>query len=271
MAVSKFFKLPLFEVAQAVVPVNPDTGTLRLSRTMVDVMVGAVPGLSGVAINAFRATLAADTLTVVDEIARTLLTSSAGVAMTIRSTSASDVGPVVRVGPLGASYSALPAFNVTLNGTTPVSLLTATPLTRINFMGRVSGDFVGNVLIEASGVTYGVIAAGQQTMRSSQYTVPAGYRFFVLDSVSSITKDSGSATSERLMTELKPSASTGFGSLSSWSLRNDGAGSLDWHLSCPQGLTGPLDIRTTATMSTASADAQILLGGILQDLSVVQL
>jgi hypothetical protein len=273
MSTSKFYNLPplIGDVAQAVVPVNPDTGTVRLSRTFTDIMIGAVPGLAGVAINAFNAALPNGASAVIEEIPRVLLPSAVGVAMTIRSTSALDVGNVVRVGALGAGYVPLALANFVLNGTTPVSLFSAAPLTRINLAARISGDFVGTVLIENAGVTYAAIAAGQQTMRSSQYAVPAGYRFFLLDLMTSLAKDTAAGVSCGIVAEIKPVASTGFGALSSWNLRQEGVGAFDWRLTCPQGLSGPIDLRVSALASSTGVSAQSVMSGILQDLSVSQL
>ncbi len=268
MVFGKFWSLPGGDSAYSTVPVNPDTGNPRLSRTALDVALGFVPGAVGVTLNAFRAALPNSVETVIEEISRGLLVSSAGVAMTIRSTSAADVGPVVRALALGAGYSQLAGTNIVLNGTTQVSILAGTPLTRINTLVRVSGDFVGNVLVESGGVTYGFIAAGQQIQRSSRYTVPAGFRFFLTDGMSALAKDTGVAIGCVTALQIKPTASIGFGNLFALNLRSDGTSTAPFGLTCPQGLTGPIDLQATAIATTVGMDVQALINGVLQDLSV---
>lgn len=250
--------------------VNANTGNPLLSRTPIDVMLGAVPGVAPLVVQALRTAMPNGVSGIVDEITRTLLASSAGVAMTIRSTSASDVGPIVRVGALGANYAFVSPANFTLNGTTPVSLFSAAPLTRINFMGRSSGDFVGNILIEAAGVTYGVIAAGQQTMRSSQYTVPAGYRIFLMQLTAGLAKDSSAGANVVFSLEVKPPASTTWGGVSVWPARSEGSTLSPVSFPCASGLTGPLDLRISGIASVSSIDVQTVMNAILQDLSITQ-
>lgn len=266
---SKEFGLPNGERAFAVVNANPTTGLPRLSRTAFDIMMGFVPGASGVVLNAFRAAIANATETVLEEIDRSLVASASGVPMTIRSTSAADIGPTVRVIALGANYLPVAAVDVVLAGTAPVSILAGLPLTRINSLVRISGDFAGNVLVENGGVTYGFVKAGQQTQRSSRYTIPAGFRFFLTESMSALAKDTGAAVGCIVSLQLKPAASTGFGTLFSLDLRSDGSSTAFFPLSVPQGLTGPMDLRATATATATGVDVQSVIAGVLQDLSVV--
>lgn len=77
--------------------------TSRTSRTPADVALGASPSESVITVNAVRLALPASTDTVVEEIPITLITSAAGEALTIVSSSAADVGVVLRLSLLGAS------------------------------------------------------------------------------------------------------------------------------------------------------------------------
>lgn len=266
---SKEYGLPGGERAFAIVNTNPVTGNPRLTRTAFDVMMGFVPGATGATLNAFRAALPNAVETVIEEMDRSLVSSAAGLPMTIRSTSAADVGDVVRVIALGANYLPVAAADITLNGTTPISILAALPLTRINTVVRVAGDLAGDVLVENSGVTYGFIKAGQQIQRSSRYTVPAGFRFFLTDGMSALAKDTGSAIGCVTALQLKPAASTGFGTLFALNLRSDGTSTAPFQLSVPQGLTGPIDFRAVALASAAGVDVQAVINGVVQDLSVL--
>lgn len=265
---SKEFQLPGGDRAFGVVPVNPTSGNPRLSRTAFDIMMGFVPGASGATLNAFRAAIPSSIETVLEEMDRSLVASAAGLPMTIRSTSVADVGPVVRVIALGANYLPAAVTDIALNGTTPISILSALPLTRINTAVRLSGDFAGDILIENGGVTYGFIKAGQQIQRSSRFTIPAGFRFFLTDGMSALAKDTGAAIGCITSLQLKPAASSVFGTLFALNLRSDGTSTAPFQLSVPQGLTGPMDIRATALTTAVGLEVQALINGVVQDLSV---
>lgn len=266
MANSKEFPLPGGFVAFGTVPADPVSGLAALSFTEIDVMRGAVLGLSSLTVGAVRASLPNGVATVIEEVARTLLVSPAGVAMTAVSSSVADVGPVLRVSALGPNYSRLAPFDVTLNGTTPVAL-PAGPFTRINSISRVSGDLAGNVTISAAAVTYGAVALGQQSQRSSQFTVPAGHRLFIADLIGSLAKDSGSGSNVPLSLQGKPSGSTVFGGLFDWCLQRDGTSAIVLSQRYSGGLTGPFDLRIIGTASAASMDIQTHMVGLLQDLN----
>lgn len=265
---SKHFEIPGNFISLARTPTNAVTGNPLLSRTAVDVMCGFIPGLSGVAINAYRAAMPNGVKSPIDEIVRSLVTGAAGVPMTIRSTSALDVGPQVLLRSLGANFLPVANTTVTINGTTPVPILAGLPLTRINLAARTFGDFVGDILIENGGVTYAYIKAGEQSMRSSIYTVPAGYRFFLGDVMASLAKGGGAGVSCAMNVEIKPALSNGFGSLVAWNLLSDANTPAHFQQQYSQGLTGPLDLRTSGTTSAAGMDIQTLVSGILQDLSI---
>lgn len=267
MSNSKQFNLPGGSVAFGVVPLDPRNGEPLLQRTEIDVMTGTALGLAGVTVGALRIAMPNGVASTVEEIPRTLLASPAGVPMTIRSLNAEDVGDVVRVSALGVNYERIPPFDVTLNGTTPVPL-PGGPFTRINGMSRVSGDFAGNILVENSAVVYGAVAAGQQLQRSSQYTVPAGFRLFVSDLISSLSKDATSGANIPLALQGKPVASTVFGDFLDWCLQRDGTSAVHFSQRYSGGIAGPFDLRIIGTASIANMDVQTHLSALLQDLSV---
>lgn len=239
----------------------------RTTRTMADVMVGASPGETGVTINSLRSNLTASVESVIEELTIVPIVSAAGENMTIVSASAGDVGAVLRLSLLGPNYTRLPTVDVTLNGTTPVAI-PGGPYTRVNGVSRVSGDTAGNVTINSSAQVRGFLAAGQQNQRSSRYTVPAGFRFFILDLISSLLKDGGTNAVCAFAIKGKPVASANFGAFLQWGLQRDGANCEHFSQHVAGGITGPFDVLVTATPATASQDVQAYYAGLLQDLSV---
>ncbi len=96
--------------------------------------------------------------------------------MTAVSDSASDTAVTIRVIGLNENYDVI-ATNVTLNGTTPVTL--SIPFFRINDVITISGNAVGNVTIANAGTTYAKMNAGTGKNQASIFTVPAGYEFYL--------------------------------------------------------------------------------------------
>ena len=96
--------------------------------------------------------------------------------MSLVSTNAADTGISILVQGLDASYNQIQEV-MTLNGTTPVT--TTNSYLRINQMVQVNGIAVGNVSLTNGGVTYARITAGVGKSQMCQYTVPAGYSFYL--------------------------------------------------------------------------------------------
>lgn len=241
--------------------------TSRTMRTTSDVMLGASPTEIPFSINALRLALASATEVTIEEIAITPIVSAAGENMTIVSANAGDVGAVLRLSLLGPNYTRLAPIDVTLNGTTPVAI-PGGPFTRVNGVSRVSGDTAGNVTVVSSATVRGFLAAGQQVQRSSRYTVPAGYRLFVTDLISSLLKDGGTNVVCAFALKGKPVASTNFGAFLQWALQRDGANCEHFSQQFAGGITGPFDVLVTATPGAAGQDVQVYFAGMLQDLGV---
>lgn len=238
----------------------------RTMRTLVDITLGLSPSEIPFTVNALRAALTNATEQVVEEIAITPIVAAAGENMTIVSASAGDVGAVLSLSLLGPNYTRLAPIFVTLNGTTPVAI-PGGPFTRVNGVSRVSGDTAGNVTINSSATVRGFLAAGQQSQRSSRYTVPTGFKFYVTDLISSLLKNTGTNDVCAFSIKGKPVASTNFGAFLQWALQRDGTNCAHFQQQVSGGLTGPFDIQITATPGAAGMDVQAYYAGMLQDLS----
>jgi len=113
------------------------------------------------------------------------------------SDSASDTGAgvgarTIRIDGLNASYVET-SITITLNGTTPVSLVT--PLLRVNrvvaLTAGTSGTNVGTVIVRApAGATIGHMPVGYGSTRSSNYTVPLGKTLLLTAYTMSINRPS---------------------------------------------------------------------------------
>ena len=102
---------------------------------------------------------------------------ASAVAMSIVSTSASDVAVKIIVIGLDANYN-LVTETVTLTGTTPV--VTTTLFFRVNQLDVLpdSVNPVGVITAKNGGVTYGQIAVDTGQSNMSVYTVPAGHTLY---------------------------------------------------------------------------------------------
>ncbi len=241
--------------------------TTRTMRTTSDVMLGASPSEIGMTVNSFRAGLTASVEAIIEEIAITPIVSPAGEAMTVVSSSAGDVGAVLRLSLLGPNYSRLAPIDVTLNGTTPVAI-PGGPFTRVNGVSRIAGDTAGNVTVVSSAQVRGFLAAGQQVQRSSRFTVPTGWRLYITDLISSLLKDGGTNVVCAFAIKGKPVASTNFGAFLQWALQRDGSNCEHFSQQFAGGITGPFDVLITATPGAAGQDVQAYFAGMLQDLSM---
>jgi hypothetical protein len=97
--------------------------------------------------------------------------------MSLQSSSASDTAVSVLIQGLDADYNQIQEVLVT-NGTTPVT--TANSYLRINKMITTNGIAVGNISLTNGGITYGYISIGVGVTQMAQYTVPAGYSFYLI-------------------------------------------------------------------------------------------
>lgn len=241
--------------------------TSRTMRTASDVMLGASPAESGLTINSLRLALVNAVETVIEELTITPILSPAGESMTIVSANAGDVGAVLRLSLLGPNYARVAPIEVTLNGTTPIAI-PGGPFTRVNGVSRIAGDTAGNVTIVSSATVRGFLTAGQQVQRSSRYTVPAGFRLYITDLISSLLKDGGTNVACTFAIKGKPAASVNFGAFLQWALQRDGTNCAHFSQQFAGGITGPFDLVVTANAAAAGQDVQAYFAGMLQDLSV---
>lgn len=100
---------------------------------------------------------------------------SAAVIMSVVSTSASDVMPVLISG-LDSDYEPI-SETVTLTGTSAVT--TTTPFFRINSAVILAGSNVGGITISNGGVKYAFIGATLGVTQACIYTVPAGHSMYI--------------------------------------------------------------------------------------------
>lgn len=101
---------------------------------------------------------------------------TAAVNMTVVSTSAADTAVVKLISGLDANYAPITEV-LTVNGTTPVT--TVNQYLRINNVRTTSGNAIGTVTFTHNGNTYAKILPGTGQTQMSQYTVPAGYTFYL--------------------------------------------------------------------------------------------
>lgn len=267
MSNSKQFNLSDGSVAFAQVPLDPANSRPIIGRDAAAIMAGYVNGTSVAGANARRTALPNGIATLIEEIATQQVVSSAGLTMTIRSTNAGDTSQILVLA-LGAGYARLQPIVVTLTGTTPITLNGGTPITRINAMARLSGDLAGQCLIENAGQTYGFISAGGQGMRSSRFTVPANYQFFLTDISGSLLAPTGVPAGGNGITfslQGKPSQSTGYGELFGWTVSRDGMTSAHFQQQYSVPLFGPFDLRVMGTANADGLDAQIFYSGLQID------
>ena len=98
------------------------------------------------------------------------------VNMSMVSTSAADINIAKFITGLDANYNPISETLLT-NGLTPV--ITANQYLRINNVRTTSGNAVGTVTLTNGGITYAKILPGVGQTQMSQYTVPAGYTFYL--------------------------------------------------------------------------------------------
>jgi hypothetical protein len=98
------------------------------------------------------------------------------VPMTIVSTSAADVGITKFISGLDINYEPI-SESIVINGTTPV--VTANNYFRINNARTTIGNAIGTVTFNNNGITYAKILPNVGQTQMAQYTVPAGYTFYL--------------------------------------------------------------------------------------------
>jgi hypothetical protein len=101
---------------------------------------------------------------------------SAAVVMTAVSTNAADTAVNKFITGLDANFNEINETLI-LNGTTPVT--TVNQYLRINNVRTTSGNAIGTVTFTNNGTTYAKILPGAGQTQMSQYTVPAGYTFYL--------------------------------------------------------------------------------------------
>ena len=97
--------------------------------------------------------------------------------MSLQSSSASDTAVSVLIQGLDANYNQIQEVLVT-NGTAPRT--TVNSYLRINKIIQINGMAVGNISITNGGITYGYISVGVGISQMAQFTVPAGYSFYII-------------------------------------------------------------------------------------------
>jgi hypothetical protein len=101
---------------------------------------------------------------------------ASAVAMTIVSNNAADIGVVKLISGLNLNYETI-SETIVINGTTPV--VTLNSFLRINNVRTIFGNAIGTVTFTNNGTIYAKILPGIGQTQMSQYTVPAGYTFYL--------------------------------------------------------------------------------------------
>lgn len=222
------------------------------------VSIGAVPGVSGIFFNGSIAAAPTVSAGIVEDAAITLAPAS-GAAMNIHSTSTTD-NSIIRIAALGPNGTFIPPFDIALTGTTPISIGN---LSRINSLSRITGDLVGQVRVEAGGNLHGFIQPGGQIMQTSRFTVPSNHRFSLNALIASITKDTGIEASVIFTIQMKPIASSGYGSVFTWACQRSGNSSAAFNQLYGARITGPFDISITALATAPGIPTQVYCSGLL--------
>jgi hypothetical protein len=136
---------------------------------------GLVGGHSLVNIFGYQAAIGTTSICVWENATAYVYPSSA-VKMTMVSTSATDVGITKFISGLDINYNPI-SESINVNGTTPVT--TVNNYFRINNVRTTAGNAVGTVTFANGGVTYAKILPDVGQTQMSQYTVPAGYTFYL--------------------------------------------------------------------------------------------
>lgn len=229
------------------------------SHTALDLSLNQVSGVVAASFSGVRFDISDITTNVIQAIS-TVLPPAAGIAMTISSTSAADVGVVVRIFALGPNGAYVAPFNVTLNGTTPVAIGT---FSRINTMSRVSGDIAGTVTVVNGANVYGFIEIGGQIMRSATYCIPVGYRLVIQTIIGAMLKSGGADAGVTFSLRIKPLLSSVFGPIIAMAAYRAGNSQIQVSQEYGGGTAGPVDLQVAGLASTPGCDAQIYVSGIL--------
>jgi hypothetical protein len=230
------------------------------------VSVGINADLKSVSINGIRTNITTASDSVVERLA-SVLAPITGIAMSIVSTSAADVGISILVSALGPNGALMAPFLVTLNGTTPVALGS---LSRINRLARLGGDIAGTVTVFNGANVYCGMIAGAQISRSATYGVPAGYKLGIGTFISSILKNANNSQNAFALITLKskPMASAVFGGLLDLSLSSEASSGLLLQQELSTSITGPADVQVTAKGSEANLDIQVYLSAWLANVNI---
>jgi hypothetical protein len=136
---------------------------------------GLIGGHSLVNIFGYQSAIATTSICVWENATAYVYPNSA-VSMSLVSASASDTAVTLLISGLDADYNQV-TESIVLNGTSAVT--TANNYLRINNVRTTSGNAVGNITVNNGGVTYAKILAGAGQTQMAQYTVPAGYTFYL--------------------------------------------------------------------------------------------
>lgn len=244
--------------------VDPDTGLPQSSHSPTDVTLGNVPGVSAFSFSGIKAGISTVSQEVVEPVP-TVLAPAVGIAMSIKSDNAADVGIVIRLNVLGPGGVLMDPITVTLNGTAPVPLGI---LSRINSMYRLGGDIVGNVTVFNGANVYGFMEPGAQIMRTATYTIPAGHRAAIMNIIAAMTKAGGNDSGVIFALKYKPMESNVFGPIIAMAAYRAGNSQIQIGQEYSNGTAGPFDLQIVATASTADTDGQVYASGLLVNASV---
>lgn len=199
------------------------------------------------------------------ELTPTVLPPNAGIAVSLVSTSASDVGAIIVVIGLGANGILLDPIPVVLNGTTPVSVAT---MSRINRLFRISGDIVGTVKAYNGANTYDFLAPTWVISRSAHFCCPADWKIGISMIEASLLKNANNSQTAyaTIQLEAKPFSSTVFGPIISMITNSSGAGAAQIDQSQFITFNGPFDLRITAKASEANIDVQCFSSIMIADM-----
>jgi len=192
--------------------------------------------------------------------------ASAGEALEIVSDDITDTAVIklVVLGP-GGSRILLP-LEVTLNGTTPVSLPGS--ISRINHAWTDDdAGFAGNVVIQqaGAGTVFATLTADGQQLNQGRYTIPVNTRAMLGSLIGTMQKSSGGSSSViitiafKLITQAKFRRPFGFG------LERNGDTSIEFNNRHPDFVYGPTDIKVEALGTTNNNTAAAFFSGVIFD------
>lgn len=202
-------------------------------------------------------TLVADTLTDLSALSvNTIpLPSNSGESLEIVSDDITDIGQTIRIRALGPDATESDPVDVTLNGTTAVSIPGS--ISRINaaFNSGLTA-FAGNVSIQqaGAGTVFGIMPASHQQLNNCLFTIPAGYRWYPCYVIAGMNKGGAQEASVEFRLTIKYFASAAWRMPFSFGVQRGGDSQVEFRNQYAETLTGPADVKFVAR---ADADGPI--------------